>query len=67
MSSGSGVSLQNNIGGMGLNDLKIKGIILASKWIIKGLNGNEPWNILIRNNISMSLIKKDKTWKNKPF
>ncbi|XP_059078008.1 uncharacterized protein LOC131876588 [Cryptomeria japonica] len=54
-------------GGMGLKDLKLQGIALASKWILKAMEGNEPWKVLIRNNIICSVPKKAKKWKDLPI
>ena len=39
-------------GGLGVKDLKTQGMALASKWIIQALSGDEPWKVLVRNNIS---------------
>lgn len=54
-------------GGMGLKDLKLQGIALASKWILKAMDGDEPWKILLRNNITSSVPKKARKWKNLPM
>lgn len=54
-------------GGMGLKDLKIQDIALASKWICRALEGDEPWKVLIRNNIQMFVPKYAKRWKNLPL
>ena len=54
-------------GGLGLKDIKTQGYALASKWMVKALWGNEPWKILIRNNILRSIIRKGKLWKDIPL
>lgn len=54
-------------GGMGLKDLRTQGIALASKWILQAIDGEEPWKVLIRNNISSSTPKKAKKWKGLPI
>ena len=48
---------------MGLKDIKTQGYALASKWMVKASWGNEPWKILIRNEILRSIIRKGKLWK----
>lgn len=40
---------------------------LASKWVTQAMTGDEPWKILIRNNINRSDIKKGKGWKDVPL
>jgi hypothetical protein len=55
------------LGGLGLKDLKLSGIALASKWIFHALEGEEPWKVLIRNNIGRGYPKKAKFWKNLPL
>lgn len=55
------------LGGMGLKDLKLQGIALASKWILKAMEGSEPWKVLIRNNIKYFVPKKAKKWKDLPL
>ncbi|XP_057825619.1 uncharacterized protein LOC131037482 [Cryptomeria japonica] len=55
------------MGGLGIKDIRAHGIALASKWIVKSLYGNEPWKVLIRNNIKRSVVKKGKTWTNIPL
>lgn len=52
---------------MGLKDLKLQGIALAAKWIYKSIEGNEPWKVLVRNNIQCSTPKSTKKWKNLPM
>ncbi|XP_059076368.1 uncharacterized protein LOC131875743 [Cryptomeria japonica] len=54
-------------GGLGLKDLKLQGIALASKWVSHCVDGEEPWKVLIRNNILRGYPKKAKSWKNLPF
>jgi hypothetical protein len=39
-------------GGLGLKDLRIQGISLAVKWLAKATEGEEPWKVLIRHNLS---------------
>jgi hypothetical protein len=34
--------LEKNLGGLGLKDLKLQGMALASKWIFQALEGDEP-------------------------
>ena len=46
-----------NKGGLGLIDPRTQGFCLASKWIIRATNGNEPWKILIRNRIDLATMK----------
>ena len=55
------------LGGLGMRDIKKQGIALAAKWVLNSLNGNEPWKILVRNNISRAVIKKGKSWNNIPL
>lgn len=40
--------LSKDLGGLGIKDLRQQGIALEIKWIVKTLEGNEPWKILIR-------------------
>lgn len=54
-------------GGIGLKDLILHGISLASKWIAKALVGNEPWKVPTRNNIQISTPKQAKAWKMLPI
>lgn len=54
-------------GGMGLKDLKCQGIALATKWICRALEEDEPWKVLIRNNIQRYVPKYAKIWKNFPI
>ena len=54
-------------GGLGTKDLKKQGRALISKWLIKAIEGNEPWKVLIRNNVVRSVIKQEKNWGNIPF
>ncbi|XP_059074828.1 uncharacterized protein LOC131874899 [Cryptomeria japonica] len=54
-------------GGLGLKDLRLQGIALATKWISHCVDGEEPWKVLVRNNILRGYPKKAKTWKNLPF
>lgn len=42
-----------NKGGLGLIDPKIQGICLSTKWIIRLMNGDEPWKILVCHRISL--------------
>lgn len=55
------------LGGLGLKDLKLQGIALAAKWIFHSMDGNDPWKILVRNNIERGFPKNAKSWKNLPF
>lgn len=59
--------LDKILGGLGLKDLRLQGISLAAKWIFHSLEGQEPWKILIRNNIQNDVPKNAKTWKALPF
>ena len=59
--------LPKQLGGLGIKDIKAQGIALAAKWIFKAFWGNEPWKVLVRNNIERSIIKKGKQWDNIPF
>ena len=49
--------MPKNLGGLGMGDLRSHGMALASKWILKSINGNQLWKVLIRNNIVRSSIK----------
>ena len=40
------------MGGLGLKDLRKQGVALAVKWIAKATLGEEPWKILVRNNLT---------------
>ena len=53
-------------GGLGLKDFKAQGLVPTSKWVLKALWGDEPWKILIRNNLLKSIIRKGKNWKDVP-
>ena len=53
-------------GGLGLKDIKAQGLVLASKWVLKALWGDEPWKILIRDNLLKSIIRKGKNWNDLP-
>lgn len=59
--------LSRRLGSLGLKDIKTHGLALASKWIYKALWGNEPWKVLVRNNIERSVIRKGKQWSNIPL
>ena len=59
--------LDKKVSGLGLKDLRFQGISLASKWIFQALEGNEPWKVLIRNNIQCGVPKKAKSWKGLPL
>lgn len=50
-----------------MKDFKMQGIALASKWIFLVLEGEEPWKVLIRNNIKLTVPKYTKSWKMLPF
>lgn len=52
---------------MGLKDLKLQGTALAAKYICMAIDGNEPWKVLVRNNIQCSTPKIAKKWKNLPM
>ncbi|XP_059076776.1 uncharacterized protein LOC131876029 [Cryptomeria japonica] len=55
------------LGGLGLNDLRLSSLALASKWIFHALAGDEPWKVLICNNIERGYPKSAKFWKNLPL
>ena len=55
------------LGGLGLKDLRLCGLSLASKWIFHALEGDAPWKVLIRNNIERGYPKNAKFWKNLPL
>lgn len=59
--------LEKSLGGLGLKDLKLQGMALASKWILQSLVGDEPWKVLVRNNIQNGVPKTAKSWKHLPF
>lgn len=59
--NGSG-GLTKQMGRLSLKDLKFQGIILSRKWIIKAINGSEPWKVLIRANLHKVVPKKEKLW-----
>lgn len=50
--------MDKSIGSLGLKDLRAQGIALATKWIFHALEGNEPWKVLIHNNISRGFLRK---------
>jgi hypothetical protein len=50
-------------GGLGLKDLKYQGVALAIKWIAKAGEGEEPWKVLIRNNLRLSHCSRPRGWK----
>lgn len=56
--SGNGVSYLDIVGGLWLRDIKAHAVSLASKWIYKALWGDEPWRVLVRNNIEKYVVKK---------
>lgn len=56
-----------SLGGLGLKNPRIQEIALSTKWIFQALDGNEPWKVLVRNNILKVVPKKAKTWKSLPF
>lgn len=59
--------MEKAIGGLGLKDLKVEEVSLADKWIFHAMDGNEPWKILIRNNIRLGVPKAAKSWKSLPL
>ena len=63
MLSESGVVYPSSCGG-GDQGVKAQVIALATKWIFKAFLGNEPWKVLVRNNIERSIIEKGKVWDN---
>lgn len=40
---------------------------MATKWIFKSLQGDEPWKVLVRHNLARSTPKKGMTWKGLPL
>lgn len=54
-------------GGLGLKDLRLQGIALASKWVVRSLEGGEPWKVLVRNNIQNAVPKHSKACKGLPL
>ncbi|XP_057840597.2 uncharacterized protein LOC131050442 [Cryptomeria japonica] len=54
-------------GGLGLKDLRLSGLALAFKWIFHALEGDDPWRVLIHNNIERGYPKNAKFWKNLPL
>ena len=50
-----------------MRDIKKQEISLVAKWVLKSLEGDEPWKILIRNNIERAIVKKGKQWQNIPL
>ena len=48
------------LGGLRLKDLKLSGLALASKWIFHTLEGEDPWKVLIHNNIERGYPKNAK-------
>lgn len=59
--------LDKKMGGLGLKYLRLQGISLPAKCIFQALEGDEPWKILVRNNIRLIVPKKTKGWKYLPF
>lgn len=59
--------MEKKAGGLGLKDLKVQGIALVAKWIFHALEGNEPWKVLIRNNITFGTPKMSTAWKSLSF
>lgn len=59
--------MEKNARGLGLKDLRMQGISLATKWIFHALVGNEPWKVVIKNNINMVVPKGSKSWKDLTF
>jgi hypothetical protein len=45
--------LPKRLGGLGLKDIKAHGITLAAKCIFKAFSSNEPWKVLVRNDIEL--------------
>lgn len=59
--------LDKCIGSLGLKDIRLQSTSLATKWILYALEGDEPWKILVRNNIRLVVPKQAKGWKQLPF
>ena len=45
-----------------MKDLRVQGIALAVKWLAKPTEGEEPWKILIRHNLSRGYPSGAKFW-----
>ena len=54
--------IPKKLGGLGMRDVKKQGISLAAKWVLKSLEGDEAWKILIHNNIGRAIVKEGKQW-----
>lgn len=59
--------LSKKLGGLGMRDINKQGTSLATKWVLKSLEGGEPWKILVYINIIRATIKKGKLWDNVPL
>ena len=49
--------------GLGTRDLKVHGIALSSRWVIKFLKRNKPWRLMVENNTMRFINKKGNKWK----
>lgn len=43
--------IPKNESGLSLIDVTSHGIVLMAKWVVKGLNANAPWKVLLRHTI----------------
>lgn len=59
--------IEKSLGGLGLKDLRIQGIVLVATWIFHSLEGQETWKVLIRYNIERVIPKNAKYWKGLPL
>lgn len=55
------------MGALGIKDIKLQWIFIATKQIFHALDGNEPWKVFIRNNIKLAIPKQAKAWKLLPL
>ncbi|KAH9294882.1 hypothetical protein KI387_038470 [Taxus chinensis] len=51
-----------NTGGLGLINIQLQGVALTTKWIIRSLEGEESWKILLRHCISQGSPLNRKAW-----
>ena len=48
--------------GLGLKDFRQQGIALAVKWIVKSVQDNEPWKVLIRHKDTLMELNFEVIW-----
>jgi hypothetical protein len=51
------VFFRKNSWGLGLKGLRLHGIALVTKWVAREMEGNEPWKVLLINNIQIVVPK----------